>query len=184
MLHTLHLHKFSGFARNMRRLLTRRSPHLSIHSTSWNSKSSLRKLRRRTLLSWKRKWLKLGTGLYIHKHAHAHTRMHAHTHTHTCVHTHRLEFLAEYTSIALSDLRLNSETFRWIERIPSILDEHREISTRSRREAEDALKVCILTKEVFFTLNCFPVCLGLAIITCDMLSCFLRATCNKNPWFS
>lgn len=59
-----------------------------------------------------------------------------------CICTIRLEFLAEYTSIALSDMRLNSETFRWLERMPPILEEHREITGRSRREAEEALKVC------------------------------------------
>ena len=64
----------------------------------------------------------------------------------TCIpppfpHALRLEFLAEHTSITVSDLRLNSETFRWLERMPPILEEHRDITTRSRREAEEALKV-------------------------------------------
>ncbi len=55
----------------------------------------------------------------------------------------RLEFLAEFTSISISEMKLNTDTFRWIERMPPILEEHVDIITRSRREAEEGLKVCV-----------------------------------------
>lgn len=54
-----------------------------------------------------------------------------------------MEFLAEFTTTTMSEMKLNAETFRWIERIPPILDEHADIISRSRREAEEGLKVCI-----------------------------------------
>lgn len=53
----------------------------------------------------------------------------------------RMEFLLEHTTVSHSEMRLNTDTFRWLERIPPILDEHNDIITRSRREKEDALKV-------------------------------------------
>ncbi len=52
-----------------------------------------------------------------------------------------MEFLAEFTTCTMSELKLNAETFRWMERIPPILDEHADIISRSRREAEEGLKV-------------------------------------------
>ena len=53
----------------------------------------------------------------------------------------RVEFLLEHTTVPQSEVRLNVDTFRWLERIPPILEEHHDIITRSRREKEDALKV-------------------------------------------
>lgn len=47
--------------------------------------------------------------------------------------------------MAPSELRLNSETFSWLSRIPPILEEHKQLITQSRREAEEGLKVRILT---------------------------------------
>ena len=53
--------------------------------------------------------------------------------------------MAEYTTCTMSELKLNAETFRWMERIPPILDEHADIISRSRREAEEGLKVRLCT---------------------------------------
>ena len=53
----------------------------------------------------------------------------------------RMEFLISFSTLTHSEMRLNSETFQWLQRIPSVLQEHRELITKSRREAEDALKV-------------------------------------------
>lgn len=53
----------------------------------------------------------------------------------------RVEFLLEYTNVSHSEMKLNTDTFRWTERLPPILEEHNEIITRSRKEKEDALKV-------------------------------------------
>lgn len=53
----------------------------------------------------------------------------------------RMEFLVEFTTTTISEMKLNAETFRWMERIPPILDEHADIINRSRREAEEGLKV-------------------------------------------
>ncbi len=49
--------------------------------------------------------------------------------------------LADNGTMAPSELRLNSETFSWLSRIPPILDEHKQLITQSRREAEEGLKV-------------------------------------------
>ncbi|CAI8004188.1 Dynein heavy chain 7, axonemal [Geodia barretti] len=53
---------------------------------------------------------------------------------------HRVEFLLEHTTVSHSEVKLNVDTFRWLERIPPILEEHNDIITRSRKEKEDALK--------------------------------------------
>lgn len=55
----------------------------------------------------------------------------------------RLKFLIEHTTLTQSEMRLNAETFDWLSRMPSIFAEHKEIITQTRREAEEALKVCI-----------------------------------------
>lgn len=52
--------------------------------------------------------------------------------------------LADNGTMAPSELRLNSETFSWLSRIPPILEEHKQLITQSRREAEEGLKVQIL----------------------------------------
>ena len=68
----------------------------------------------------------------------------------------RMEFLAEFTSCTMSELKLNAETFRWVERIPPILDEHADIISRSRREAEEGLKVkCPESSMPFFMIAFF-----------------------------
>lgn len=53
-----------------------------------------------------------------------------------------MEFLAEFTTTSMAEMKLNAETFRWMERMPPILEEHADIIDRSRREAEEGLKVC------------------------------------------
>lgn len=57
-----------------------------------------------------------------------------------------MEFLAEYTTTTMSEIKLNAETFRWLDRIPAILEEHSNIISRSRREAEEGLKVRIFLR--------------------------------------
>ena len=59
----------------------------------------------------------------------------------SCVLSDRVEFLLEHTTVSHSEVKLNVDTFRWLERIPPILEEHNDIITRSRKEKEDALKV-------------------------------------------
>ena len=46
-----------------------------------------------------------------------------------------------HSTLSKSDIHLNQETFNWYNRMPNIFDEHEEIITRSRREAEEGLKV-------------------------------------------
>ena len=53
----------------------------------------------------------------------------------------RVSVLADNGTMAPSELRLNSETFSWLTRIPPILAEHKLLINQSRREAEDGLKV-------------------------------------------
>ena len=47
-----------------------------------------------------------------------------------------------------SEMKLNVDTFRWLERIPPILEEHHDIITRSRKEKEDALKVSVSAQHI------------------------------------
>ena len=54
----------------------------------------------------------------------------------------RLLTLVELMPFTHTDMMKNRETLKWLERIYPIFDEHMEIITRSRREAEEALKVC------------------------------------------
>ena len=58
-----------------------------------------------------------------------------------CCVVYRVSVLADNGTMAPSELRLNSETFSWLSRIPPILDEHKQLITQSRREAEEGLKV-------------------------------------------
>lgn len=51
--------------------------------------------------------------------------------------------MADNATMAPSELRLNSETFSWLSRIPPILDEHKQLIGQSRKEAEEGLKVRI-----------------------------------------
>ena len=53
----------------------------------------------------------------------------------------RVNVLADNGTMAPSELRLNSETFSWLSRIPPILEEHKQLISQSRREAEEGLKV-------------------------------------------
>lgn len=55
----------------------------------------------------------------------------------------RLLTLAELMPFTHADMMKNRETLKWLERIYPIFDEHTEIITRNRREAEEALKVCV-----------------------------------------
>ena len=52
-----------------------------------------------------------------------------------------MNVLADNGTMAPSELRLNSETFSWLSRIPPILEEHKQLITQSRRENEEGLKV-------------------------------------------
>ena len=56
----------------------------------------------------------------------------------------RLKILIEHTTFTQSEIRLNAETFDWLTRMPSIFAEHKDIISQTRREAEEALKVCCI----------------------------------------
>ena len=47
-----------------------------------------------------------------------------------------------HTQLTMSEIKLNTETFNWHYRMPKIFEDHHEIITRGRREAEEHLKVC------------------------------------------
>ena len=53
----------------------------------------------------------------------------------------RVLTLAGLMSFSHVDMQRNAETLKWLDRIYPIFDEHIEIITRGRREAEEALKV-------------------------------------------
>ena len=56
----------------------------------------------------------------------------------------RVTFLINHSSLSKTELHLNTETFNWFNRMPKIFEEHEEIISQSRREAEDGLKVSLL----------------------------------------
>ena len=41
----------------------------------------------------------------------------------------------------MSEIKLNTETFNWHHRMPKIFEDHHDIISRGRREAEEHLKV-------------------------------------------
>ena len=53
----------------------------------------------------------------------------------------RLAFLVDYASFSPAEMRLNSNTFMWNDRMPAIFDEHRLIINEKRAQYEEALKV-------------------------------------------
>ena len=53
----------------------------------------------------------------------------------------RVLTLAELMPFTHADMMKNSETLKWLDRIYPIFDEHTEIITRTKREAEESLKV-------------------------------------------
>ena len=52
-----------------------------------------------------------------------------------------LLFLSDYAEFSAADLRHNTETFLWHQRIPAVFDEGRTIYRQKRVEFEEALKV-------------------------------------------
>lgn len=53
----------------------------------------------------------------------------------------RLAFLVDYASFSPAEMRLNSNTFMWNDRMPAIFEEHRLIISEKRSQYEEALKV-------------------------------------------
>jgi len=54
-----------------------------------------------------------------------------------------LEFLIEHTSFTAADMRSNTDTFMWYDRMSSIFDEHRAIIAEKWTQFEEGLKVCL-----------------------------------------
>jgi len=52
-----------------------------------------------------------------------------------------LFFLVDHVTFTLADMNSNSQTFAWIDRMPSILDDHRVIIEEKTAMYMDALKV-------------------------------------------
>ena len=52
-----------------------------------------------------------------------------------------LLLLSDFCEFSSSDLRHNTETFLWHQRLPAVFDESRTIYRQKRAELEDALKV-------------------------------------------
>lgn len=57
-----------------------------------------------------------------------------------------LFFLMDHVTFTLADMNSNSETFAWIDRMPSILEEHRTIMDEKTAMFMEALKVGVISK--------------------------------------
>ena len=53
----------------------------------------------------------------------------------------RLFFLVDYVTFSAVDMRLNRQTFQWHTRMPSILEEHRQITKQKEEQYQGGLKV-------------------------------------------
>ena len=53
----------------------------------------------------------------------------------------RLSFLVDYASFSPAEMRLNSSTFQWHERMPEIFNEHKQIVAEKTSQYQDGLKV-------------------------------------------
>ena len=53
----------------------------------------------------------------------------------------RLAFLVDYASFSPAEMRLNSSTFQWHERMPEIFNEHRQIVDEKTSQYQEGLKV-------------------------------------------
>ena len=84
----------------------------------------------------------------------------------------RLLTLAELMPFTHADMMKNRETLKWLDRIYPIFDEHMEIITRNRREAEEALKVCCVCVCVWCVCVCVCVCVcGVCVCVCVVCVC-------------
>lgn len=53
----------------------------------------------------------------------------------------RLCFLVDYVTFSPVDMRLNRQTFQWHTRMPSIFEEHRQITRDKTEQYQGGLKV-------------------------------------------
>ena len=53
----------------------------------------------------------------------------------------RLAFLVDYANFSPAEMRLNTNTFMWHDRMPAIFEEHKLIVSEKRHQYEEALKV-------------------------------------------
>lgn len=53
----------------------------------------------------------------------------------------RLAFLVDFAQFSPAEMRLNSNTFMWNGRMPTIFEEHKLIVSEKRSQYEEALKV-------------------------------------------
>ena len=68
----------------------------------------------------------------------------------------RLVFLVDYASFSPAEMRLNSNTFMWNDRMPAIFEEHKLIAEEKKSQYEEALKVCRLFMVCTISLRKFP----------------------------
>lgn len=57
----------------------------------------------------------------------------------------RLSFLVDYASFSPAEMRLNSSSFQWHERMPEIFMEHRQIVDEKTSQYQDGLKVILIS---------------------------------------
>lgn len=53
----------------------------------------------------------------------------------------RLEFLLDHCTLSPAEIRSNSQTFSWYDRLPQIFEEHKTIISEKTLQFQDALKV-------------------------------------------
>ncbi|XP_074514231.1 dynein axonemal heavy chain 7 isoform X2 [Sebastes fasciatus] len=54
----------------------------------------------------------------------------------------QLCFLMDFVTLSPSDMELNTQTFQWLKRMPSIFKEHRQIVTEKTEQYQGGLKLC------------------------------------------
>lgn len=58
----------------------------------------------------------------------------------------RLAFLVDHATFSPAEMRLNTNTFMWHDRMPAIFEEHKLIISEKRQQYEEALKVSVAKK--------------------------------------
>ena len=53
----------------------------------------------------------------------------------------RLSYLVEFTSFTPREIRLNSEVFKWYDRIGAVFEDHEKIVIEKRQQYQEGLKV-------------------------------------------
>lgn len=94
----------------------------------------------------------------------------------------RLSFLVDYASFSPAEMRLNSSSFQWHERMPEIFAEHKQIVEEKTGQYQDGLKVGSIFSgmlQQLFAMILLVSCCNINEYICDILV-LLLALLPKN----